>query len=416
MKKIICLFTFILLIFFVSCNSKSSSKKEKITINIVGSYDNFEALEAEFDRFNEIYPDVILQYTKIDDYDNTIATVLEGKSKPNIFFSSTKMFENEEYDTVVSHMEDLSNSSLKIDLNCIRDGLINHYSDKVLMVPVFSRTYGMLINDDLFKKENINIPTTLAELKDACNSFKEKGYISPMMGYTKDSSSSLMNTIAYPLFLANLKDNPEAITLANNLDPSAGEYMRSALNNVKMLFDDGLVDLTECDKIKDNYGSVILRFFEGDVPMMICQGDTVSGTKKRESQSKTFINSPFNYSFSPIPLTDEGGYFIDSPSIEFSVNKDCDNLDMTNKFMKFLITSKELNEMASIKLLYTPTKEIPSNSLYQYFNNVPGSRTISPELLGIKDSLATQTRIAAYRVGKGELTVDEAVNKYGSLK
>ena len=42
----------------------------------------------------------------------------------------------------------------------------------------------------------------------------------------------------------------------------------------------------------------------------------------------------------PIPMTDDGGYFIDSPSIEFSVNKDCDDLDMTNEFMRFLVTKK----------------------------------------------------------------------------
>ena len=39
-------------------------------INIAGGYSNFEALEAEFDRFNEYYPDVELVFTKIDDYNN----------------------------------------------------------------------------------------------------------------------------------------------------------------------------------------------------------------------------------------------------------------------------------------------------------------------------------------------------------
>ena len=42
------------------------------SITVVGSYDNFEALEAEFDRFNEIYPNVRLSYVKLDDYNNTL--------------------------------------------------------------------------------------------------------------------------------------------------------------------------------------------------------------------------------------------------------------------------------------------------------------------------------------------------------
>ena len=53
------------------------------------------------------------------------------------------------------------------------------------------------------------------------------------------------------------------------------------------------------------------------------------------SQSEAFTSAPFEYAFAPIPLTAEGGYYLDSPSVEFSVNKDCDNLAMTNEFMRF---------------------------------------------------------------------------------
>jgi multiple sugar transport system substrate-binding protein len=161
---------------------------------------------------------------------------------------------------------------------------------------------------------------------------------------------------------------------------------------------------------------VILRFFEGDVPMMICTGDTVSGTKKRESQSEAFTNEPFEYTFSPIPLTDDGGYFIDSPSIEFSVNKNCDNPDMTNEFMRFLITKEELNNMASLKRLMTPTTDLSFDSVYAPFGQIPSDRIISPEMLGITDPLTVQMRVAAFQVGKGELSIDEAAAMYGSYE
>ena len=178
----------------------------------------------------------------------------------------------------------------------------------------------------------------------------------------------------------------------------------------------GCIDLEACDKIEDNYTQVILRFFEGDVPMMICTGDTVSGTKKREGQSEAFTKAPFNYTFLPIPMTDDGGYFIDSPSVEFSVNKDCDDLDMTNEFMRFLITNEELNEMASVKRLVTPTADLTLDSVYAPFGKVPAERVISPEVLGILDPLTVQIRVAAFQVGKGEITVDEAIAMYGSFK
>ena len=386
-------------------------------ITVVGSYDNFEALEAAFDRFNEIYPNVQLSYVKLDDYNNVLGTVLEGNDKPNIFFSHAWMIGNEKYAPVFAHMEELSDAALGLDLDCVRPGLINHDEEgRVLMVPVFSRTYGMLVNNDLFEKEGISVPATWAELLAVCEAFRSKGYNSPMMGYSLKSSSCFMNTVAYPLFVATLADNPEALALANELDPAAGEYMRPALEAVEQLIRNGCIDLEACDKIEDNYSQVILRFFEGDVPMMICTADTVSGTQKRESQSEAFSNAPFHYTFSPIPLTDDGGYFIDSPSVQFSVNKTCDDLDMTNEFMRFLITDRTLNEMASVKRLVTPTSDLSFDSVYAPFGQVPSDRIISPEVLGIKDPLTVQIRNAAFRVGTGEITVDEAIAMYGSFE
>lgn len=428
MKKVTCaILGVVSMALLISCNKGNEKVDEtfkpsldletKCQIRVVGDYSNFEALEKEFDRFNNYYPNVALSYEKIDDYTNNLATVLEGNNKPNIFFSYTAWTVGDtKYSTIIPHMEDLSDASLKMNLKCIRSGLINHdANNKVLMVPVFSRTYGTLVNNNLFKKEGINIPTTWNELLEACASFTEKGYKSPMMGYSLKDSSCLMNTIAYPSFVATLAPNPEALKKANDLDPSAGEYMRDALNKVKQLVDNKAINIEECDKITDNYTKVILRFYEGDVPMMICAGDTVSGTKKREKESEAFINNPFEYSYLPIPLTDKGGYFIDSPSIQFSVNKDCENLDMTNEFMRFLIRTEELNNMASLKRLVTPTNELSFDPVYASFGKIPADRTFSPEALGIKDPLVKQLRIASYKVGRGDLTVDQAVEQYGSL-
>ncbi len=429
MKKWICIILVACaLVSLAACGGKTQAETDaafkpaldtetSCSITVVGSYDNFEALEAEFDRFNEMYPNVRLSYVKLDDYSNTLATALEGNDKPNIFFSNAGMIGNEKYDSVFALAEDLSDPALKLKLDCIRPGLINHDAEgRVLMVPVFSRTYGMLVNKDLFEKEGLGVPTTWKELLSVCEAFRGKGYASPMMGYSLKSSSGFMNTIAYPLFVAALAENPEALRLANDLDPAAGEYLRPALEKVDELMRSGCLDLDACDAIEDNYTQVILRFFEGDVPMMICLGDTVSGTRKRESQSEAFTNAPFAYTYAPIPVTDEGGYFIDSPSVEFSVNKSCENLEMTNEFMRFLITAKELNEMASVKRLVTPTKDLSFDAVYEPFGQVPADRTISPEVVGITDPLTVQVRTAAFYVAKGEMSIDEAVAAYGSFE
>lgn len=390
----------------------------KCNIKVVGTYDNFEALDAVIDKFNKIYPKVEIDYEKPDGYETMLPTALSGNDRPNIFFAEPKWLANEEYAPIVSHMEDLSDPNLKINIDRVRTGLIKRdASNKVPMVPVFSRTYGALVNNDLFKKENLKVPTTWDGLLETCKSFLDKGYKSPMMGYTTkaDPSNNFMNVVAYPSFLATLSKNPQALALANALDPSAGEYMRDALTAVDQLVKNKCVDISECDQIGDNYKKLILRFFEGDVPMMLCNGDTVSGTKKRETESEAYAQSKFSYSFYPIPVSAQGGYFIDSPSLQLSVNKDCENLDMTNEFMRFLITDSSLNEMASIKRLTTSSKKISFDSVYAPFGKIPTERTISPEALGVSDQLFKQIRVASYKVGKGELSIDEAVANYGSF-
>ena len=387
------------------------------SITVIGTYSNFEALEAEFDRFNEYYPNVELSYVKPDDYNNLLGTILEGSNAPHIFFSYKWMLGNDKYQQACSHMEDLSDPQLGLELGCLRPGLMNPDADgRLLMVPVFARNYGMLVNKDLFEKEGLQIPTTWEELNTVCEAFISKGYASPMMGYCADSSGCLMNILVYPEVVAALAGNSEALRAANEMDASAGEYMRPGLERMMQLIGKGYINLEKCAEISDNYTQVILRFFEGDVPMMICTGDTVSGTGKRESQSEAFSKAPFSYTFAPVPLSEAGGYFIDSPSIQFSVNKTCENLDMANEFMRFLVTRRELNEMASVKRLVTPTTDLSFDTVYAPFGQVPAERILSPEAIGITDPLATQVRIAAYMVGTGAMTVDEAVGKYGSLE
>ena len=385
-------------------------------ITIAGGYDNFEALEAEFDRFNEYYPKVELKFTKVDDYNNMIGTVLNGNDAPDIYVNYSWMYGREQYKSSIDHAENLADPALGLDLDCIRGNIILNTNDGTLpMVPVFSNTYGMLVNNSLFEKEGLSVPTTYQELADVCRAFREKGYDSPLMGFTQKETTSLFTLTVYPFFCGTVAQDAEAVQKLNALDSSAGEYMRPSLEKIAQVLNDCCVDLDACAEIENNYDAVILRFFEGNVPMMTCSGDTVSGTKKRESRSEAFIANPFSYSFAPVPLSDEGANFLDMPNLQFSVNKDSPNLDMANEFMRFLITTRELNEMAQIKGLMSPTKDLSFNSMYAAFGAVPESRILSPEEFGLTDDAVIQFRQALYRVATGAMTVDEAVAGYGAF-
>ena len=428
MKKALCILLAVLMI--MSLTACGAEKQEagaeegfkpaldtsvRCHISVAGGYSNFEALEAEFDRFNEYYPNAELVYTKIDDYNNMIGTVLNGNDAPDIYVNYSWMYGREQYKSSIDHAEDLSDPALGLDLGCIRGNIVLKTEDGTLpMVPVFSNTYGMLVNNDLFKKEGLSIPTTYRELVDVCSAFREKGYANPMMGYSKEETTSLFTVLIYPFFCGTVAHDAEAVKKLNALDPSAGEYMRPSLEKIVQFLNDRCVDLDACAAIENNYDAVILRFFEGDVPMMTCSGDTVSGTKKRESRSEAFLAAPFTYTFVPVPMSDEGAVFLDIPNLQFSVNKNSPNLDMANEFMRFLVTSRELNEMAQNKGLVSPIKDLSFSSMYAAFGAVPESGVLSPEVFGLTDDAVLQLRQAVFAVGSGAMTIDEAVAGYGT--
>ena len=430
MKRIMCMFLAVLMLLgLTACGTEKQEaapteagfkpaldSSSSCHISVAGGYSNFEALEAEFDRFNEYYPNVDLTFTKVDDYNNMIGMVLNGNDAPDIYVNYSWMYGRDQYQDSIDHAENLSDPSLGLDLDCIRSNMILNTGDGTLpMVPVFSNTYGMLVNNDLFKKEGLSVPTTYQELVAVCNAFREKGYENPMMGFSREETTSLFTLTIYPFFCGTLAQDEEAVKKLNSLDPSAGEYMRSSLEKIVQFLNDSCVNLDACAEIENNYEAVILRFFEGDVPMMACSGDTVSGTKKRESRSESFLARPFSYSFVPVPMSDEGAVFLDMPNLQFSVNKDSQNLAVANEFMRFLITTRELNEMAQNKGLMSPTKDLSFNSMYAAFGAVPESRILSPEVFGLTDDAVIQLRQAVYRVGTGEMTIEEAIAGYGTF-
>ncbi|WP_026498616.1 ABC transporter substrate-binding protein [Butyrivibrio sp. WCD2001] len=392
-------------------------KDTEFSLTVAGSYGNFESLEAEFERFYEYYPNANLQYVTMDDYKNVIPSALVSSEPPDIFTTNGSMIGDEKYDAMFEACEVFSDSSVGIDYSCIRDSLIRTTdSGDVVMLPIFTTSYGMLVNMDIFEKEGLKVPNNFKELMDVCAKLKAAGYESPVMGPDVFSGSGLFNCFAYPMFAYDVMKNSDKVDALNNLESASGEMMRPALERLSEFVNSDCIDIAKCqEEITDEYEAVIMRFFEGDVPMMLATGDVVSGTGKRESKSDAFTANPFKYRFYTAPAGDDGGYFINSISICFSVNKNSRNLDMANEFMRFLISKKELSNMAASKRLITPIDDFSTDELYSSLADIPSDRSFSDKETGLMDPAVRQFRAAIYAVGNGTMTVDEAVAAYGNI-
>ena len=428
MKGILCCLMIVMLVLsLTACGTPEKPKAQEAsagfqaalntqtdcTLHVVGHYENFEALEAEFNRFGQYYPNVKLNYTYMDDYKNIINTAVSSAEAPDIFFVFPSMLGHADYQPLMDACENLADPKLGIDLSCIRSSIL--YKDaqgRQPAVPIFSETYGMLVNEEIFEKEKITIPTTYTELLSACEALNKAGYASPMMGH----SSLLVYPLYFPYFCAEIKDNAAALKALNAMEPGAGEYARGALSLAADFMGRGFVDVEACNALENDYNAVILRFFEGDVPMMLAKSGTVSGTEKRESRSEAFTAHPFRYSFHPVPSTEKGGYLYETVSLCLGVNKNSKNLDMANEFMRFLVRTSELNQMAQAKRMVTPCIDMSLDGVYASFGKVAAGHVINSAELGLDSAADTQTRRAGLLVSTGKLTVDEAVAAFGTLE
>ena len=425
-KKTIAIASVFIMVISIGCGKKVEdtgefqpklSTETSCEISVAGNYSNFESLESEFERFNEIYPNVSLNYVSMDDYENTIASALLSDEAPDIYVTQSWMLDDDKMAPLFDNAEVLSDPELGIDLDCIRKGARwTQENGDVIMLPIFTRSYGMLVNMDIFEENGLEIPENYDELMDVCEKLKAAGYESPIMGANGTTVSGIYYSFAFPLFCDEVLKNPDSVDGLNSLDASAGEAMRTSLSKIKAFVDAGYINPEKCsEEIADDYDAVILRFFEGDVPMMLGSGDMVSGTQKRESKSEAFIENPFKYQFYVVPIGDDGGYFLDAVNLFFSVNKNSSNLDMTNEFIRFIAREKELGNMATIKRLITPTNDFSLDEVYSSLDGFPEDRAFSFQETGLNDAVTKEYRAAAYKVANGMLSVDEAINEYGSL-
>ena len=392
----------------------SLDNQTKCTIVVKGHYDNFEALDEQAHKFKNYYPNVDVEYQKVDNYtkEDVINGLFVGDSAPDIYFINNAWESDSRYTNLFNYAEDLSDQSTGIDLSNVRTGLI--YKDKngrVPFVPIFSNSYGMIVNEEIFSKNNLKIPKTYIDLVRVCNSLIDLGYENPIMSY-----NASLYSLYFPYFLSTINGNKEAIDALNSLQASAGSYLRSGLEKAEDFYNYHFIDKAKCveEIAKDNTDGICLRFYKGDVPMMFTEVNRLSGSHKREASSEEYKKNPFKYSFQPIPTTENGGYYFNTITLSFAVNKESKNLAMTNEFMRFLIRSQSLNEMNTSKRQISPAKTLGDDKLFNSFKNVlKDNRVLYNYEIGLTANADTQAR-KTFDAFLGGASIEEAMAGYGS--
>ena len=89
---------------------------------------------------------------------------------------------------------------------------------------------------------------------------------------------------------------------------------------------------------------------------------------------------------------------------------------MANEFMRFLVSTEELNLMAMAKRMVTPCVDMSLDSVYAPFQNLDEKHFINMSDFGLEDKPASQVSKAGLQVALGNMTVSEAVAAFGSIQ
>ena len=321
-----------------------------VTINVVGAYDNFPSLDKVALDFAEYYPNVIVNYSKVDDYNNVMDMLLVDNPDVDIFMATNTWVKTSSVvDDVVVNLYDTD-----MDLTALDEGVLESAKSgdgELYRLPLFSVCSGLIVNTTLLKENGLEIPTDYEEFINCCETLKAAGY-TPIYGYDADGKTTFSQGLysGMVMTMAAKADADGTTSKAiNAYEEGAESIYLDALEKIEDFSKLGYYSKETNSEITDSYENAILRFFEGDVPFLAATSETMSGTAKRESKSESFTDNPFEYTFIATPLGEDAGYVYVNCSAGLALNKNGANLEYAEEFLRFYCQVEELNDSADTK-------------------------------------------------------------------
>ena len=411
-KNILSVITFssVLLISLVGCEKNNNYKfspqlntDEKLTLNILGYFGNFEALDAVTNDFNKYYPNISFNYQQVSG--NNLVAFLDSNFQTDIFMTSSDTISST---NLIDYCLDLS--TVNLNLNDVDQTMLTtSYKGNFLhSLPIGQNIYGIITNVTLLKKEGLDIPKNYDKFINTLNTLKTKGYV-PL----QSSSTKIYPELTINMMINTIQEDNELYNDLINGNLKSYSKIENIFNIVSNI-QNNEYSLDEVNNLYpfDNYDDAILRFFEGNVPFWVCNSEKVSGMKKRETKSETFKANPFEYTYIYAPLGDKGSYVYHEPWYGLGISKRSPSIEYAKEFMRFYATKDELNKMASTKGVPSIAKEKYNSDIYKYIDNPEAIETncIYDGKVTQKDFDAWYTCINSFATKK--LSKEEAIKSF----
>jgi len=288
--------------------------------------DIMNKLIGDFEAKN---PGVVIEYTVTPDPWGVLTTRMMGNDTPEIFMT----WGGPDFRSWVAngYVADLTGQPAIANIS--QDALdMLRVNGKDYMVPIARNVLGLFINNDMFKQNNLNPPTTWADMLNVCNTFKTAGITSILIN-GKDVDSIHEETQVYLLTMPSWTalDSDIQNKVVNFSDQSKPYYqdIRDMAKRVVQFYGYAQADVmgAGADQVRDDFST-------GKGAMYIDGSWGIA--------SVSGANASLNFKMIPFPAataqTTKIAYAPDDFAITYSAT--AKHPDIAKKFLEFM-TSKD---------------------------------------------------------------------------
>ncbi|MDR0886221.1 MAG: extracellular solute-binding protein [Clostridiales Family XIII bacterium] len=314
-------------------------------------------------EFNKEYPDIKVTWkqTSIDDYDATIRPALANNEGVDAFEVSAGSG-NGGIQVFAGQALDLTDA--------VKEALGDGYKDKLNEASLTTMTVdgklkalgvgtvysgNIWINQDLFDKYNVKVPTTYQEWKDACKTFKENG----IDGFVQGAGQGAFNIDTFHAIADNV--SPGTFTKAAT---GEGEWtdpaIVKALELWKGLFDDGIMQDGALGL--QQYPDANNLFMSQKAAMVMMgswyTSNTLPNTMKAAIEAASSTAEPFTMlpvDFPDIAGTGNVGSFFGDLDYSTAISATSANVKAATTFAVWLGTSQKGQQMIADSLNVVPS-------------------------------------------------------------
>lgn len=326
-KKIIFLaFSVIATIFLSSCGSTVDQGKKQVEF-FSSKSENQVILKQFVDEYEASHPDVKIILSTPADAGTVLRTRLVKDDIPTIIAYGGDVTYTELAN--VGMLEDLSDESFVQDILPAYKKMTQDLQQdrtKLYGVPYVANASGVIYNEELFKRYNLEIPQTWDEFIQVCQIFKENN-ITPIEGTFKDAWTlqALFNPIAGTLSPDEMmRDRKENKTKFQTEWPVVLEKMAEAMT------------YTQKDAMGTSYADGTQAFAKGEAAMLINGTWAIPEVVKANPELKVNIF--------PLPASNEASKNVVTSGVDvmFMIGKGTKNQKEAKEFIHFLLEKQQL--------------------------------------------------------------------------